>query len=55
MALKVPEYFIEVLFGLILFYGISTIVAYLMPNPLFTYILDIYHLISLGFTVYQPL
>ena len=23
------------------FYGISTIVGYLMPNPIFTYILDI--------------
>ena len=23
------------------FYGISTIVGYLMPNPLYTYILDI--------------
>ena len=23
------------------FYGISTIVGYLMPNPVFTYILDI--------------
>ena len=27
------------LFG---FYGISTIVGYLMPNPLYTYILNIY-------------
>ena len=29
-------------FGLVGFYGISTIVGYLMPNPLYTYILDIY-------------
>ena len=29
-------------FGLFGFYGISTIVGYLMPNPLFTYILNIY-------------
>ena len=28
-------------FGLVWFYGISTIVGYLMPNPAFTYILDI--------------
>ena len=28
-------------FGLVGFYGISTIVAYLMPNPLYTYILNI--------------
>ena len=27
-------------FGLVWFYGISTIVSYLMPNPLFTYILN---------------
>ena len=25
-------------FGLVAFYGISTIVGYLMPNPLYTYI-----------------
>ena len=29
------------------FYGISTIVGYLMPNPLYTYILNIYDLIWL--------
>ena len=28
-------------FGLGKFYGISTIVGYLMPNPLYTYILNI--------------
>ena len=31
-------------FGLVWFYGISTFVGYLMPNPLYTYILDIYDL-----------
>ena len=38
-------------FGWVLwFYGISsTIVGYLMPNPLYTYILDIYDLVWLGF------
>ena len=30
------------------FYGISTIVGYLMPNHLYTYILDIYDLVGLG-------
>ena len=30
-----------ILFGLVWFYGISTIVGYLMPNPLYTYILNI--------------
>ena len=28
-------------FGLVEFYGISTIVGYLMPNPFYAYILDI--------------
>ena len=42
-------------FDLVGFYGISTIVGYLMPNPVFTYILNIYVLIWLGFMAYQPL
>ena len=37
------------LVGLVWFYGISTIVGYLMPNPLYTYILNIYDLVWLGF------
>ena len=37
------------------FYGISTIVDYLMPNPLYTYISNIYDLVWLGFMAYQPL
>ena len=37
------------------FYGISTIVDYLMPNPLYAYILNIYDLVWLGFMAYQPL
>ena len=37
------------------FYGISTIVGYLMLNPLSTYILNIYDLVGLGFMAYQPL
>ena len=40
---------------LVWFYGISTIVGYLMPNPLFTYILNIYDLGWLGFEAYQLL
>ena len=35
------------------FYDISTIIGYLMPNPLYTYILDIYDLVGLGFMGYQ--
>ena len=30
------------MFGLVWFYGLSTIVGYQMPNPLNTYILNIY-------------
>ena len=37
------------------FYGISTIVGYLMPDPLNTHILDIYDLVWLTFMAYQPL
>ena len=42
-------------FGWVGFYGISTIVDYLMPNPLYTYISNIYDLVWLGFMAYQPL
>ena len=50
------KYYIKYIgFDLVGFYGISTIVGYLMPNPLYTYILDIYDLIWLGFMAYQPL
>ena len=42
-------------FGLVWFYGISTIAGYLMSNPLYTYILNIYHLAWFGFMAYQPL
>ena len=34
------------------FYGISTLVGYLMPNPVYTYILNIYDLVWLGFMAY---
>ena len=40
---------------MIWFYGISTIVGYLMPNPLYTYILNIEDLGWLDFMAYQPL
>ena len=33
----------------------STMVGYLMPNPLKTYALNIYDLVWLGFMAYQPL
>ena len=44
-----------ILFGWVVFYGISTIVGYLMPNPLYTYISNIYYLVGLCFMAYQPL
>ena len=46
---------VNYMFGLVGFYGISTIVGYLMPNPLDTHILNIYDLVGLGFMAYQPL
>ena len=42
-------------FGLVGFYGISTIVGYLMINHPYTYIWNICDLVWLGFMVYQPL
>ena len=42
-------------FGLVGLYGISSTVGYLMPNPLYTYILNIYDLVWLGFMAYQLL
>ena len=40
-------------FGLVGFYGISIIVSYLMPNPLYTYILNIYDLVSFGLILWH--
>ena len=37
-------YIIYIGFGLACFYGISTILGYLMLNPLHTYILNVYNL-----------
>ena len=39
-------------FGLVWFYGISTIVGYLMPNPLYTYISNIHDLVWFGLHIY---
>ena len=35
-------------FGWVWFYDVSSIVGYLMPNPLYTYILNIYDLVWFG-------
>ena len=48
-------YLLKIWFGWVGFYGISTIVGYLMPNPLYTYLLKIYDLVGLSFMAYQPL
>ena len=40
---------------LIEFYGLSTSVGYLIPDLLYTYILNTYDLIRLGFMAYQLL
>ena len=44
---------LNIWFVLVRFYGISTLVGYLMPNPLYMYILNTYDLIWLGFMAYQ--
>ena len=36
------------LVGLVWFYSISTIVGYLIPNPFYSYILNIYDLVWFG-------
>ena len=40
-------------FGWVGFYGISNIVGYLMPNPLYIEILDIYDLIWFGWVLWH--
>ena len=42
-------------FGLVGFYGMLTLIDYLILNPLYTYILSIYDVVRLGFMAYQPL
>ena len=47
--------FMSYLVWFLWFFGISTIVGYFMPNPLYTYILNIYDLVWFGLMAYQPL
>ena len=47
--------YIYIQFGLVGFYGISTIVGYFMSNPIYTYILNILDLVSFNLMPYQPL
>ena len=39
----------------VVFFYISTIVGYLMPNPIYTFIYNINDLFGLGFMANQPL
>ena len=48
-------YILNIWFGLVGFYGISSLVGNSMPNTIYTYILDIYGLVWLVFMAYQPL
>ena len=48
------KYIKDIWFSLVRFYSILTIVGYLIPNPIYTYILNIYDLVCLGFIAYQP-
>ena len=43
--IECPTYIKLIGFGLVGFYGISIIVGYLMPNPVYTYILNMYNLV----------
>ena len=54
LATVLLELFLH-LSGLVGFYGISTVVGYLMLNYLYTYILNIYDLVWFGLMAYQPL
>ena len=41
--------------GMAWFYGISTIIDYLMPNSFYIYIWNIHDLVGMAFMAYQPL
>ena len=41
-------------FDVVGLYAISSILGYLMLNPLYTYMLNIYDVVWLGFMAYQP-
>ena len=44
---------IKMQFGLVRFYGISTLVGYLIPDPLYTYIPNIYDLVLFCFVLWH--
>ena len=48
-------FLVHIKFGLFGFYGISTLVGYNAKSYLYIHILDIYDLVCLGSTAYQPL
>ena len=49
-----PRTYILNTFGSVGFYGLSTVIDYLMPIPVCIYILNIYDFVWLGFMAYQP-
>ncbi len=53
MLNPIYTYILNIEFSLVGFYGISTIVGYLMPNTLYTYILNINDLVCLESMAYQ--
>ncbi len=55
VSVLIKEVLCTILFGLVRFYGISNIIGYFMPNPLYSFILKIYDLVCLGFMAYQTL
>ena len=54
-SVSLGEAHASIWFGSVWFYGISTIVGYLMQNAYYEYILNIYDLVWFGFMAYQPL
>ena len=50
---KNEENFRLLWFGFDWFYGISTIVGYLKPIPIFTYILNVYDLVEFGLVLWH--
>ena len=48
-------YFLNIYQLYTIWFGLSTIIDYLIPNPLYTYLLNTYDLVCLEFMAYQPL
>ena len=53
-TLKLKKLYIVYTSVMVWFKVISTISGYLMPNPFYTYLLNIYDLVWFSFMPYQP-